>query len=290
MAAVIVYGAANIADGHTADMKLDSMKLSAFDPTALRAIIEGTIEAGDFEKFREFYFKTGRIEEVFLASPGGSLVEAMKIGRFVRQLKLATMIPSRVNKELHDLILRETNIKQSNLMCASACFFVFVGGVTRIADDPILGIHRPFLPEKDLKTMTGDQAIEAGTLTRAIVENYLKEMDVPIKYGEQMFAIAKDKIKWISRDEFEADFDGHIPELRDWLEAKCNNFTDIEKLAWKSLKERYPSSRTPSEEKLHNILSKKLDEQLICRLKTLRELRIQAYTDVLSSYYKDIRR
>ena len=41
--------------------------------------MEGMIEAGDFEKFRDFILNTGNAVEVYLASPGGDLSEAMKI-------------------------------------------------------------------------------------------------------------------------------------------------------------------------------------------------------------------
>jgi hypothetical protein len=42
-------------------------------------VLEGMIEAGDFEKFRDFILNTGNAVEVYLASPGGDLSEAMKI-------------------------------------------------------------------------------------------------------------------------------------------------------------------------------------------------------------------
>jgi hypothetical protein len=63
-----------------------------------QVILEGDIEIGDYDKL------LGLIDEdcrdysctaaIFLASPGGDLIEAMKIGRLVRQRRLETHIPS----------------------------------------------------------------------------------------------------------------------------------------------------------------------------------------------------
>src|SRR5947209_863697 len=63
-----------------------------------RVILEGKIETGDFDKLRSFVFEGERgvgLFAIYLASPGGDLAEAMKIGRLVRGLKWATEVPSK---------------------------------------------------------------------------------------------------------------------------------------------------------------------------------------------------
>jgi len=48
-----------------------------------RVILEGKIETGDFDKLRSFVFEGERgvgLFAIYLASPGGDLAEAMKIG------------------------------------------------------------------------------------------------------------------------------------------------------------------------------------------------------------------
>jgi hypothetical protein len=54
-------------------------------------------------------------------------------------------------------------------------------------------------------------------------------MDVPAKYAENMYSVPKGKIQWIRNDEFAADFGGFIPELRDWVDARCHNRNDMDK-------------------------------------------------------------
>jgi hypothetical protein len=58
----------------------------------------------------------------------------------------------------------------------------------------LIGIHRPYLSDSDLKTLSGDQAITSAHQVRTTVENYLKEMSVPAKYADMMFSVAKDKV------------------------------------------------------------------------------------------------
>jgi hypothetical protein len=205
----------------------DAAEIKA-DRTREGVILEGKIEAGDFDKLRNFYFREGAIN-IFLASPGGDLAEAMKIGRLVRELKLTTAVPDKLRpaSDLSSTLQKEWIAKykltdlNANYMCASACFFIFVAGIHRevagfLSDlKPVLGIHRPYLSETDLRGLSSDNAIAAGARTKAIVDDYLKEMGVPAKYADQMFSIPKDEVRWINDQEFAADFNGFIPGLKD---------------------------------------------------------------------------
>jgi hypothetical protein len=195
------------------------------EPTAT---IEGKLEIGDFEKIKTF-LQSNRPIELYLASPGGNLGEAMKIGLMVRSLNLSTIVPSKpLTNQARQVILSQRGVTNSNqdYMCASACFFIFVAGVHRRADDvgaPLLGIHHPFVPGNDLAALKKNSAIDAEGNLENIVSKYLKAMDVPGKYFENMFATPKGKILWIRSNEFEDDFDGFIPRLKQLVENKCQS-------------------------------------------------------------------
>ena len=228
-------------------LAVDAAEIRADPRYSFRVILEGRIEAGDFDKLRSFVFDDDRgkyLIEIYLASPGGDLAEAMKIGRLVRSLKWTTSVPDKsVTPEISELENARRGVKnyKANNMCASACFFVFVAGIERGLEweGPILGIHRPYLSESDLKALSSDKAIATANRTRATVENYIREMGVPTKYIDQMFSIPKDEFRWISKQEYEADFEGYILELRDWLEARCDNvLTDLEKKIWKQTRHK----------------------------------------------------
>jgi hypothetical protein len=199
------------------------------------AVFEGKIEAGDFDKFKNFVLNGNNPVEIYLASPGGNLAEAMKIGLLVRILKLSTVVPSKaVTNHGRFLAATRHNLKDPNAdyMCASACFFIFVAAIHRSSDNlgpAILGIHMPFLSNDDLKKLNLERATAAEDRIRTTVDNYLKIMDVPSKYAENMYSVPKGKIQWIRNDEFDADFAGFIPELRDSIRARCGSAGDVEK-------------------------------------------------------------
>lgn len=200
------------------------------------AVLEGKIEAGDFEKLRDFVLKGSGAQQIYLASPGGNLAEAIKLGLFIRSLKLSTIVPSRkltreemaLSAKSHDL----RNIR-SDYMCASACFLVFVAGVRRESDHhglPILGIHRPTILGKDGAPLTVGARTIADAQVRRLVENYLKVMDAPASYVEDMYSTPKETVRWIRNDEFERYFDGFIPELKAIIGAMCASHHDGQRI------------------------------------------------------------
>lgn len=61
-------------------------------------ILEGKIERSDYDKLLRLIdedCRDLRCTGIYLASPGGDLIEAMKIGRLVRKLRLETLCPQR---------------------------------------------------------------------------------------------------------------------------------------------------------------------------------------------------
>ena len=184
--------------------------------------------------------------------------------------------------------VRTHNLKDfsSDYRCASACFFVFVAGIERAVDPSmfgaILGIHRPYFSEADLKAATSDEAIASTTRTRAVVESYLKEMGVPAKYADEMFSISKNDIRWISNDEVQADFDGFIPELKDWVDARCDKRSDAEKYLWTHLQGKSYNEMTPAERVTMQKFFENYPQQLQCESELQSELADQAYTKLRS--------
>jgi hypothetical protein len=208
------------------------------------AILEGKIEAGDFDKFKRFILNGDNAVEIYLASPGGNLGEAIKIGLLVRMLKLSTVVPSKaLTNQSRNVVAARHNVKDpaADYMCASACFFIFVAGIHRSSDNfgpAILGIHRPSLSASDLKRLSLDQATAADDQMRMTVENYLKAMDVPGKYAENMYSVPMGKIRWIRSDEFQTDFRGFIPGVRNWVGARCDDSTDVENKDWEESRQK----------------------------------------------------
>jgi hypothetical protein len=159
LAAAIAACVASISPLGAADIK-DGFALG-------EVVLEGTIASGDYDKLLSFV-DANEARSIYLASPGGSVTEAIKIGRLVRALRLETLIPVQVRSDLREKLAERhklTNPK-GNYVCASACFFVFVAGVKRDHDllrDPILGIHRPYLTDSDSSPTTSSPACRPPT-------------------------------------------------------------------------------------------------------------------------------
>jgi hypothetical protein len=129
---------ANPAPLYAADIRADIIGTPIVSRSGVKlgprsVIVEGKIEAGDYDKLRSIYGERGQSEfslglsevnVLSLASPGGDLAEAMKIGRLVRALKLITNVPSRIGLHSKLGMANEHKLKnpQANYMCASACF------------------------------------------------------------------------------------------------------------------------------------------------------------------------
>lgn len=244
-------------------------------------VLEGTIEAGDYAKV-EAFFEANPVRSVYLASPGGNLIDAIKIGRLIRALELETIVPNDTRSDLRETMAarHKLNDAKANYMCASACFFLFVAGVKRTVDfigEPVLDTHRPFLSDSDLRSLSDTQAIASANKIREVVENYLKEMSVPTKYAELMFSVPRDKVRRITATEFEADLEGFIPELRDWMNAKCDTRSDAERAMWEEIKNKPSSRMTAAEKSISEMIMKKMTEMDLCQDKTLSDLSHQAH-------------
>ncbi|WKA28045.1 COG3904 family protein [Bradyrhizobium roseum] len=90
-----------------------------------RLMATGTITPGISEAFAAEIAKRGDyIKTVVLNSPGGSVTDALAMGRLIRDKNFATEI-------------------ESGKYCASSCPLVFAGGVERrVGDKAILGVHQ----------------------------------------------------------------------------------------------------------------------------------------------------
>jgi hypothetical protein len=217
-------------------------------------IMTGNIEKGDYIKLRRYIDEHAFTNSILLASLGGNVVEAIRIGRLMRKLKFETKIPSLI-PNLPKIIIPPPPISKENFVCASACFFIFVAGVHRITitdfddDVPYLGVHRPFLTAEDLAALTANDAIESASQLRLFVETYLKDMDVPAKYVELIFSVPNEQIRWITGAEFHSDLAGYIPGLKEWIEVVCDRATlDRDPLVDKEVEEyirNHPLGGTP---------------------------------------------
>ncbi len=290
LAIVFLLGSLDTGSANAADIRLSEHPRYGF-------ILEGTIVPGDYEKLRRLveescpwdttrplkHYNVACANGIYLASPGGSVIEAMKIGRLVRSLRWSTEAPDDHPTELRQIKITALKLQnpRSNYVCASACFFIFVSGIERNSwDDKILlSIHRPFMTDADLRALDANQAMASATQIRSIVEVYLKEMNVPAKYADLMFSIPKDQVRWIDEATYSADFSGLIPELKDWMNAQCDKRTDTDRRLQDLLEEKFERGQlTLADKEMRNRLWKQFNVPRIdCELAVKAKMREEAW-------------
>jgi hypothetical protein len=208
------------------------------EPTVYRGvlILEGKIDSGDYDRLRKFLSVKSTFDKisggVFLASPGGRLQEATKIGLLIRSLGLSTSAPpgdSNGGRRMGDSPVRPENLRNpGDYLCTSACFLLFVAGIYRDLNwAGRLGIHRPFSLTVDLKEPSASQKIVFDDRARRAVEAYLRAMKVRIKYLDLMFSTPSSDVRWITQDELDEDLQGFIPDLKDQAAARCADHAPV---------------------------------------------------------------
>ena len=193
-------------------------------PNGNLVVFEGQIERGDFEKVEKLA-REASPTGIYLASPGGNLAEAMRIGALVRRLAWETKSAAgrSVPMNMRDSVAIAYGVKdpQRNNQCTSACFLIFISGIYR--DGHGIGIHRPFMSQADRERLAPEDQVRAANGVRAVVEHFVRRMGVPRRYVDEMYAMPSDRMRWITDDEIEADFKGFVPSVREWVKTQCGD-------------------------------------------------------------------
>lgn len=152
------------------------------EENALR--LRGAITPGDAERIIED-LRAARPAIVSLDSPGGSVLDALEIGRVIRDLGAETRL-------------------QGQAVCLSACPYAFVGGTTRSIDDGArLGVHQhSFGASNILPVFLAVEDIQRG---QAEVLDHLVAMGIDLRVMGPAMATPADEIYILTPD-----------ELRDW--------------------------------------------------------------------------
>ncbi|HHC29810.1 MAG TPA: hypothetical protein ENK80_04500 [Rhodobacterales bacterium] len=227
-----------------------------FDGTSSITLV-GQIVPGDAERFRQTLRKIsdgdGVATHLYLFSPGGSIGEALEIGRLASQLAMTTIAPSydaaangplscffRVSQTETDYedirwrYNRATGEGDARCNCASACFLIWAGGARRAGN--YLGIHRAFYRPELFKQDDFDQAREKYRNMRHIIENYLDEMNVPGLVVDRMFSVSSTDIQPLAQEFVEimqapAAFDEYTRAFCPQEVAERENAAEVLKIA-----------------------------------------------------------
>lgn len=146
--------------------------------------IRGAVAAGDGERIVN---EVQRVQpaRVWLDSPGGSVTDALAIGRALRAVEAETQL-------------------DDGAVCFSACPYMFVGGtVRRVAETARLGVHQHSFGETTI--LPAFLAVEDIQRGQAGVLDHLDDMGIDLRIMGPSMATPADEIYILTED-----------ELRDW--------------------------------------------------------------------------
>lgn len=132
-------------------------------------LIRGTIRRGDYAVFEQLADRVAQTSRhsvngvpfvtVRLSSPGGDVMEALKIGSLLNRRWMMTYVRPRDE-------------------CVSACVFLLMSGVVRTATGAAIGVHRPEFAPASRAKLTQAQADEFWAALEAHLVAYFETMQI----------------------------------------------------------------------------------------------------------------
>jgi hypothetical protein len=246
-------------------------------------VIEGPIKPGDFETFIKIIRENqGQVSGVTLYSSGGNFYEAMKIGRALRTFQLHSQAPMR-DASGHPTCDDDPKPRdKKNCTCASACFFIHIGGAHK--GGTFLAVHRPYFEKGEFGNLSEEEAKKAFDALQDSARAYMEEMGVPKHIQEDVLGTPSDRILILDDKTIKTYFWGGLPYLDEWKKNKCSRLSDQESKRMRIYSSRMASSKPTSTAELSKqewadfgTLQKKQQEEMDCEIAIDRQNRIAAY-------------
>jgi hypothetical protein len=148
-----------------------------------RLIATGTITPGISEALASEVGKRGDyIKTVILNSPGGSVADALAMGRLIREQKFATEV-------------------EAGKYCASSCPLVFAGGIERRAGDKaVIGVHQVAAITTAANAPPRDEMSVAQNIS-ARCQRYLGDMGINLQVWIHAMETPHDRLFVFTPDE-----------------------------------------------------------------------------------------
>jgi hypothetical protein len=188
-----------------------------FYSTRYGIYLVGEITSGDYDRFVSVLKQRGvNVFRLEVRSGGGNVLEAIRIGRLLRQLMGVVGGPNAPGVPPHCSLEQNEIGKPAPCICASACTLIFFGGAFRQGSDIYL---HSIAFEKNMFGSLG--ATDASRLYKAAmteIRSYLSEMEIDEKYYYMMSETASSQLVRVPLGQDLLDFP---PSIREWMQAKC---------------------------------------------------------------------
>lgn len=196
--------------------------------------LEGDIVSGDADKLlaalKSLYVdhEHSPLVTLSLASKGGDVREAMKIGRIVRRLRLNVEVPTYYPKYVPVPSLTFAKVSNpDNAICASSCFLVFAGGADRSGNH--IGLHRPYVSRDE----SASDVVYEEQQKKAMIEvrKYLEEMEVPTYFIDLMMSRNSQNVYLVTNGDIFNEshlLTGYSPSIEEFLLRQCETVSEQE--------------------------------------------------------------
>ena len=177
---------------HALDFEVSYTDNRPLFPPALWIEMTGEVISGDTQRFLASIspYLGKEIYEVVISldSPGGNLVESLRLGRAVSELPYLTRA--------------FVGVDGGSKVCASACVNVYLGANFRfLTDDARIGVHR-FSMVGD--SLASDEAISISQELSAEILAYIRDMRADPSFFNVIVSAHAEEIYWVPRETLEA--------------------------------------------------------------------------------------
>ena len=257
-------------------------------------VIEGLIESDDFEKFIEIVRENqGALSQVYIFSSGGDFYEAMKIGKAMRALELASQVPMRGKSgKPVPSNFNPTPDDPKNNTCASAGFFIHIGAVHR--GGTYLAVHRPYFDKTSFGQLSQEDAENAFNALQKDARKYMKEMGVPKHIQEDVLGTSSDNALVLDEKTVKTYFWLELPYRHEWILSKRSELSTEEQRRYAEYQQRLLDPRnvknlsavfTKAEQKDLQDLSRKKDIEDKHIIGVIKKSRMDAYERYFKQNY-----
>jgi len=163
-------------------------------------LANGIIEEDSYIKLDNFLKKNPK-NKICFNSPGGDVFGGMNLGEYIRSKKMDTCLLKEYTKDViksydkkKKYPIWESITVIDKPICASACFYAFVGGVNRVLENyngmTLLGIHQFYTPNNSMDESNAQKLTTMGYI-------FLDKMGVKREILDYASMTPKDEITFL---------------------------------------------------------------------------------------------
>jgi hypothetical protein len=215
--------------------------------------IKGEIKKGDYNKMIKIINRQRDVPyQLSVDSPGGNVMEALKIGSFARKY-----------------LLRFESQK-----CNSACVFILLGSLFKSENKVgTVGLHRPKFNRDYFSKLNAQEATRKYGTLRAIVENYMLTMGASEQLVNKMFSVPSGSMAYLPKSQVYNMM--HSPEgYAEWIISKCGN--DLTQQEYQDLM-AFQRNGYEFDKKYYSFLDSKSTRYFHCELESVRNEQMRLF-------------